>query len=279
MKPLHISLNTAHSGCKPSAFISSFTHSYQVFLPLPAHLTPATTTFLQADTQLSSLVLSTCPNHLNLPRLTTSSTLCTPKRLYKSTLRLLSVSNTPHIHLTIIRSVLSRLCRFAFFIAQVSVPYVNALWTQVLYILPFILHSTNIDYKLKGAILVIKLISCSPTKSFAPKYQSHVCWQFSMNFSQKETTLLQLCFHLFYFLWCAYSREIFQYLPQSRDYDSEMLERGWRFMDDSYQPYLPASRVSCSHLWYNSEFYSSKCGCYRNINPGINLHFFFKLMP
>ena len=51
MKPLHISLNTAHSGCKPSAFISSFTHSYQVFLPLPEHL--ATTTFLQADTQSS----------------------------------------------------------------------------------------------------------------------------------------------------------------------------------------------------------------------------------
>ena len=40
MKPLHISLNTAHSGCKPSTFISSFTHSYQAFLLLPAHLTP-----------------------------------------------------------------------------------------------------------------------------------------------------------------------------------------------------------------------------------------------
>ena len=112
MKPLHISLNIAHSGCKPSAFISSFTHSYQVFLPLPAHLTPATTTFLQADTQSSSLLRSTCPNHLNLARLTTSSTLCTPKRLYKSTLRFLSFSETSHIHLTIIRSVLSRLCRF-----------------------------------------------------------------------------------------------------------------------------------------------------------------------
>ena len=37
MKPLHISLNTAHSGCKPRTFISSFTHSYQVFLPLPCH--------------------------------------------------------------------------------------------------------------------------------------------------------------------------------------------------------------------------------------------------
>ena len=79
----------------------------------------------------------TCPNHLNLPCLTTSATLCTPRRLYKSTLRFLSFSDTPHIHLTLIRSILSRLSRFPFFIAQVSVPYVNALWTQALYIFPF----------------------------------------------------------------------------------------------------------------------------------------------
>ena len=61
MKPLHISLNTAHSRCKPSTFISSFTHSYQVFLPLPTHLTPANTTFVQADTQSSSLLRSKPP--------------------------------------------------------------------------------------------------------------------------------------------------------------------------------------------------------------------------
>ena len=110
MKPLHISLNTAHSECKPSSTISSFANSLQDFLPLPAHLTPATT-FLQADTQSSPLLRSTCPNHLNLPRLTTSATLCIPRRLYKSTLCFLSFSDTPHIHLTIFCSVLSRLCR------------------------------------------------------------------------------------------------------------------------------------------------------------------------
>ena len=60
MRSLHISLNTTHSGCKPSSSISSFTHSFQVFLPLPAHLTPAATTFLQADTQSSPLLRSTC---------------------------------------------------------------------------------------------------------------------------------------------------------------------------------------------------------------------------
>ena len=32
MRSLHISLNTTHSGCKPSSSISSFTHSLQVFL-------------------------------------------------------------------------------------------------------------------------------------------------------------------------------------------------------------------------------------------------------
>ena len=42
MRLLHISLNTTHSECKPSSSISSFTHSLQVFLPLPAHLTPTT---------------------------------------------------------------------------------------------------------------------------------------------------------------------------------------------------------------------------------------------
>ena len=63
MRSLHISLNTTHSGCKPSSSISSLTHSLQVFPPLPAHLTPATTTFLQADTQSSPLLRSTCPNH------------------------------------------------------------------------------------------------------------------------------------------------------------------------------------------------------------------------
>ena len=38
MRPLHISLNTAHSGCKPSTSMYSSTHSLQVFLPLPLPL-------------------------------------------------------------------------------------------------------------------------------------------------------------------------------------------------------------------------------------------------
>ena len=49
---------------------------------------------LQADTQSSTLLRSRCPNHLNLPRLTTSATQLMPRRLHKSSLRFLS-SRTP----------------------------------------------------------------------------------------------------------------------------------------------------------------------------------------
>ena len=102
MKPLHISQNTAHSVCKLSSFMSSFTHPLQVFLPLLTHLFSATSTFLQADTQSSPLLCSRCLNYLNLPpSLTTSATLWIPKRLCKTSLRFLSFEDTPHIHLTI----------------------------------------------------------------------------------------------------------------------------------------------------------------------------------
>ena len=100
MKPLHISLNTAHSGCKPSSSMSSFTHSLHVFLPLPLLFSPTTSTFLQADTQSSPLLRFTCPNHLNLPCLHTSATLLTPKRQELTSLPILQRHTThpPHHH-------------------------------------------------------------------------------------------------------------------------------------------------------------------------------------
>ena len=95
MKSLHTSLNTAHSECKPSPFMSSSTHSFHVFLFL-LHLAPATSTFLQADTQSSTLLLYApdAQTTSNLLCLTTFATFCKPKRLYKSTLRFLSFSDT-----------------------------------------------------------------------------------------------------------------------------------------------------------------------------------------
>ena len=73
-------LNTAHSRCKPSSSMSSSTYSLQVFLPLSPLFSPTISTILQPDTQSSPLLGSTCLNHINLLRLTTSATLWTLKR-------------------------------------------------------------------------------------------------------------------------------------------------------------------------------------------------------
>ena len=79
------SLNTVHSGWKPSNWMSSFTHSLHVFLPLT--FSPTTSKFLQADTQSSPLLHSIRPNHLNLTSQTTWATLKIPTKLYKTSLR------------------------------------------------------------------------------------------------------------------------------------------------------------------------------------------------
>ena len=124
------SLNTAHSWCKPSFFMSLST--FCPSLPFPP-LTSSTRHVPPHFIVIHTPTFQMPKPPINLPRLTISAILCTPRRLYKFTLRFLSFSDTPHIHLTIIRSVLSRLCRFAFFVAQVAVPYT----TQALYIFPF----------------------------------------------------------------------------------------------------------------------------------------------
>ena len=120
-------------------------------------------------------------NNNNLPCLTTSATLRIPRRLYKSTLRFPSFSDTPHIDLTIIRFVLSRLCRFAFFIAQVSVPYINALWTQALYIFPFMRYDApqavrigdnSLNFAQAHLTLALAASSTPPAPSVSPKYQN-----------------------------------------------------------------------------------------------------------
>src|SRR5258706_264264 len=114
-------------------FMSSCTHSCQVFLPpLPLPLTPSTTKLLHADTRSVGSLRSTCPYHLSLPRLTTSEIPSMPKRLNNSSLLFLSRSVTPHINLTIILSVRSSLCISSTFIAHVSLPYIKTLCTQAL---------------------------------------------------------------------------------------------------------------------------------------------------
>src|SRR6266516_157612 len=129
--------------------MSATTHSLHVFLPLPFFIPPITSKFLHLETQSLSSLRSTCPNHLNLPRLTTLSTPSIPNPCLSSSLVLLSFRVTPDIHLTILFSVLTSLCISSTFIGQVSLPYTRTLCTHALYIFPF---------TLKEALLVVSSI-------------------------------------------------------------------------------------------------------------------------
>src|SRR5271163_318253 len=145
---LHRVRSCAHSTSRPRAFMSLFTHSIHVLRTRPLLDTPATFKLLQADTQSSSCFLSTCPNHLSLPRLTTSATATKPNRSFNFTLAILSFKVTLHIHLTIILSVLSNLCISSTFIGHVSLPYTSTLCTQALYNLPFTLREAPLDVRI-----------------------------------------------------------------------------------------------------------------------------------
>ena len=113
MKFLHTSLKTAHSGCKPSTFMSLSTHSFQIFLFLPLHLDPATSTFLQADTQSSTLLRSRCPNHLNLPRHTLYTQTTNPHYVsYPSATPRTSISPSSILSSPDYADLLSSSCRF-----------------------------------------------------------------------------------------------------------------------------------------------------------------------
>src|SRR5437867_8973226 len=107
--------------------MSVFTHSIHVSLPLPFLMPPTTSKFLHLETQSSAFLRSTCPYHLNRPRLTTLSTPSIPNLCLSSSHILLSFRVTPDIHLTILFSVLRSLCKSTFFIAQVSLPYTSTL--------------------------------------------------------------------------------------------------------------------------------------------------------
>src|SRR2546425_3448372 len=107
--------------------MSVVTHSIHVFLSLPFIIPPTTSKFLHLLTQSSAFLCSTCPYHLNRPRLTTLSTLSIPNPCLSSSHVLLSFRVTPDIHLTILFSVIRSLCKSTFFIAQFSLPYTSTL--------------------------------------------------------------------------------------------------------------------------------------------------------
>ena len=92
---------------------------------MPWHFAPTISKCLQEDTQSLLPLRSTCPNHLNLPCLTTTVTASTFKRLFKSSLDILLLRLVPHIHLTIMRSVLFSRCISSAFTDQVNIIWRN----------------------------------------------------------------------------------------------------------------------------------------------------------
>ena len=82
MPLLHTARSCVSSTQSFNLDMSSSTHSLHVFLGLPRPLPfiLSTTIFLHADTQSSGCLRSTCPNHLSLPRLTTTETLSMSSR-------------------------------------------------------------------------------------------------------------------------------------------------------------------------------------------------------
>ena len=133
---LRIFINIAHSGCKASSIMPSFKrHSFRVCLfyscpynspMLPPHFCSPTPNHPQShipDVQ----AVKPYRNYRSASLHHICHTLhAHPKKLLKSTLRLLSFSDTPHIHLSIIRFNLSRLRTFSAFIAHASIPYANS---------------------------------------------------------------------------------------------------------------------------------------------------------
>ena len=107
MKSLHISPN--QSDCRPSNFMS-FTYSPDVFMSFCPYTPPATSASPHSYAQSPTFLCSRCPNHLNLPCLTTSATLWTPKRLTAQNLTLLPIfqrqsTYPPHHHMHFFRAL------------------------------------------------------------------------------------------------------------------------------------------------------------------------------
>src|SRR5437899_1098251 len=104
IKLLHSDLFCASSFFSPIFFMSVVTHSIHLFFLLPFLVPPTTSKYLHLETQSSAFLRSTCPYHLNRPRLTTLSILSIPNPCLSSSHVLLSFRVTPDINLTILFS-------------------------------------------------------------------------------------------------------------------------------------------------------------------------------
>ena len=154
MRPLHTSLSEHCPFRVLTMLVRVLFYTFSPCLPTPAH------TSHPCHHHIST---QSTPNHLlsYVPHAQTTSIYHASPLLprskhpkdYKTSLHFLSFRDTPHIHLAIMRSALSRLSRFSVFIAHVSIPYVNTLWTQALKIFPFMRCDAPRDVRMSDSSL------------------------------------------------------------------------------------------------------------------------------
>ena len=119
----------------------STTFSHVIFgLPLP--LLSSTVISILFFTQSFPSFLNTCPIHLSLLRLITSLIFSMPILSLSSAFVFFSLSDTPHIHLTILISALSSFASCSAFTAHVSLPYIIELRAHTPYVFPLNLNAT-----------------------------------------------------------------------------------------------------------------------------------------
>ena len=124
---MHLSLNIAHSGCRPSNFMSSFTHFPQVSQSLPIFFICHFHTSTCRHPIIYILLQMPKPSHFAMalphqPHFECPKNCSNPRyAFYPSRTLQCGVSLwSSHIHLTIIHPALSELCRFLVFITHVS---------------------------------------------------------------------------------------------------------------------------------------------------------------
>ena len=142
---LHLPLSFTSSLFNSYSLMSLSTTWFHVVLGLPSPLLPSTSNDIIFFTQSSPSFRSTCPNHLNLFCFMASDTDSIPILSLSSALSTLSLSNTPHIHLTILISILSNLPLCSAIMAHVSLPHTIILLTHVIYTFPFSLNDTSLS--------------------------------------------------------------------------------------------------------------------------------------
>ena len=89
-----------------------------------------------------------CPIYLSLLHLITSLIFSMHILSLSSAFVFFSLSDPPHIHLTILISALSSFASCSAFTAHVSLPYIIELWTHAPYTFPFNLNATFLLVKI-----------------------------------------------------------------------------------------------------------------------------------